>query len=87
MNSESTKVYNKIKEQNKKIDCTKLVYIGSAKQHYYSFTIFLGLESFAENIYNGNLLSKAAKIKQRNMEDIIRKLDYYNPSKEKYKTH
>ena len=57
------------------MDYTKLVCIGSGKQHHYNFTIFLGLGSFAENIYNDNLSLKAAKIKQRNMEDMIKKLE------------
>ena len=66
-------IYNNIKEQNKKADYIKLVCIGSGKQYNYNFTIFLGLGYFAENIYNGNLSLKATKIKQRNMEDVIRK--------------
>ena len=44
----------------------------------------LDLDSFAENIYNGNLSIKAAKIRQKNMEDMIIKSDKYNPGKEKY---
>ena len=59
--------------QSENIDYTKLVYIGSGKQHHYNFTIFLLLGTFAENIYNGNLSLKIPKIKQRNMEDMIRK--------------
>ena len=55
LDSESQKIYNEIKEPNEKIDYTKLVSIGSGKQRNYNFTIFLGLESFAENIYNGIL--------------------------------
>ena len=46
----------------------------------------LDLDSFAENIYNGNLSLKAAKIRQKNMEDMIIKSDKYNPGKEKYNT-
>ena len=42
MNFESAKVYNEIKEENKKIDFAKLVCIGSGTQHHYKFTIFLG---------------------------------------------
>ena len=82
---ESSKICNDISEPNKKIDYTKLVCSGSG-EHYHNFTIFLSLENFAENIYNGNLSLKAAKIKQRNMEDMIRKLDSYNPNREKCKT-
>ena len=85
LNRESARVYNEIKEQNKKIDYTKLVCIGSEKQYHYNFIIFLGLGNFAGDIYNGNLSLNAAKIKQRNMEDMIRKLEYYRPSGEKYK--
>ena len=80
LNPESARVYNEIKEQNKKIDYTKLACIGSEKQYHY-----LGLGNFAGIIYNGNLSLNAAKIKQRNMEDMIRKLEYYRPSGEKYK--
>ena len=83
LNPESTKVYNEIKKQNKKIDYTKLFCVNSGKQHHYNFTIFLGLVTFAEDIYDVNLSLKAAKIKQRNMEDMIRKLEDYNPNKEK----
>ena len=75
-NPESRRVHNEIKEQNRKIDYTKLVFIGSGKQYHYNVTIFLELGRFAENIYNGNLSLKAASIKQSNMEDIIRKLEY-----------
>ena len=46
----------------------------------------MNLGDFAGNIYNGNLSLKAAKIKQRNMKDMIRKLDDYNPNSENYKT-
>ena len=60
LNRESARVYNEIKEQNKKIDYTKLVCIGSEKQYHYNFTIFLGLGNFAGNIYNGNLSLNAA---------------------------
>ena len=75
-NPESRRVHNEIKKQNKKIDFTKLVFVGSGKQYHYNVTIFLELGSFAENIYNGNLSLKAASIKQSNMEDTIRKLEY-----------
>ena len=53
----------------------------SGKQHQYNFVIFLGLGRFAESFYNGNLSLKAVNIEQRNMEDIIRKLEYYDPKK------
>ena len=76
--------YNEIKEQDEKISYTKLVCIGPGK-HQYNFTIFLDLKTFAESIYNSSLSLEAAKIKQRNMEDKIRKLDEYNTKKEKLK--
>ena len=44
---ESIKAYNEIEEQNKNIDYTKLVCIGSGKQHHYNFIIFLGIGTFA----------------------------------------
>ena len=67
------------------IGYTKLVCNALGKYHY-NFTIFLSLGNFLENIYNGKLSLEATKIKQRNMENMIRKLNYYNPNKEKYKT-
>ena len=73
------KIYNDIKEQNEKIKHTKLFCIGSGKWHNYKFTIFLGLRSFAENICNGILSLKAAKIKQRNMKNMIK---HYDPNGE-----
>ena len=61
LDPESAKVYNNIKEQNKRIDYTKFVCIGSGKHHYNS-TIFMSLGNFTENIYNDNLLLKMQKI-------------------------
>ena len=78
------KLDNDIKEQNKRIDYIKLVCIGSSN-HYHNFTIFLGLEDFAENIYFGALSLKAAKIQQRCMEDMIKKLENYRPNHDDYK--
>ena len=40
---ESSKIYNEIKEQNKKIDYTKLVY-HCLRKHYYNFPISLSYE-------------------------------------------
>ena len=62
LDSESKKTSNDIKEQSEKIDYTKLVCIGSGK-HQYNFTIFLDLKTFAESIYNDNLLLEDSKIK------------------------
>ena len=36
------------------------------------------MRSFAENLFNGNLSLKAAKIEQINMEDITKRLENYN---------
>ena len=83
LNPESTRVYNEIKKQNKKIDYTNFVWIGSGKQHHCN--ILLALEIFAESIFNGNLSFKAVKVKQRNIQDVIRKVEDYNPNKERYK--
>ena len=55
LNSEAKNVYDEIKEQIKKIDFIKLVCIGSGK-HKYNGTIFLDLKTFAESLYDGNLL-------------------------------
>ena len=76
LNSELKKNCNKIKEQKKPIDCTTLFLIGSFKHHYYNFTIFLSLGSFSESIYISSISLKAAKIKQRNMEEMTRELYY-----------
>ena len=46
----------------------------------------MSLRSFTESIYISNLLLKAAKIKQNNMEHMIRTLENYNGTSEKYKT-
>ena len=46
----------------------------------------MSLRSFTEGIYISNLLLKAAKIKQNNMEHMIRTLENYNGTSEKYKT-
>ena len=46
LDSEAKKVYDKIKEQGKKIDYTKLVCIGSSAKHHYDFTIYLDLRTF-----------------------------------------
>ena len=75
LNSELKKNYNKIKEQKKPIGYTKHFLIGSCK-HHYNFTIFLSLGSFSESIYISSISLKAAKIKQRNMEEMIRELYY-----------
>ena len=83
--SKSKKVYNEIKEQDEKINYTKLVCIGSGK-HQYNFTIALDLKSLAESIYNSNFSLEVVKVKQRNMDDVITRLEDYNPKKEKYKT-
>ena len=84
LNSEAKKVLNDINEKSKKINFTKLVCIGSGR-HRYNFTIFLDLKTFAESIYDDNLSLEAAKIKQRNTENIIEKLDEYNPKIKEYK--
>ena len=71
--------YNETKEQGERINCTKLlsiVCIGSGN---------ITLPTFTESIYNSSLSLEAAKIKQRNMEDMIRKLDEYDLEKEKFR--
>ena len=47
----------------------------------------MDLKFFAENIHNDHLSLKAAKIRQRNMEDMIWKLKNNTSDKKKYKTH
>ena len=70
--SEAKKTYDEIKEQSKKIDYGTLVCTCSG-DHKYNFTILLDLKTFAESLYNGSISLKAAKIKLRNMEDMITK--------------
>ena len=82
--SKSKKVYSNIREQSEKINYSKLVYIGSGK-HQYNFTIILDSKTFAESIYTGILSLEAAEVKQRNMKDMIKRLDEYNTKKEKFK--
>ena len=84
LDSKSKKTYDDFKEKSERINSTKLVCIGSGK-HQYNFTIILDLKSFANNIYNGSLSLEAAKIKERNMKDMIRRLDEYKPRNEKFK--
>ena len=69
LNSKAKQIYDGIKEQNKKIDYTRLVCIGSSIKHQYNLTIFLNLKTFAESLYNGSLSLKVSKLKQRDMED------------------
>ena len=46
----------------------------------------MSLGSFAESIYNGILPLNAAKIKEKDMENLLIKLDEYSPKKGKQKT-
>ena len=46
----------------------------------------MSLGSFAESIYNGIIPIKATKIKEKDMENLLIKLDEYSPKKEKQKT-
>ena len=85
LNLEGRRAYDEIKEQSKKIDYRKLVYICSGK-HQYNFTIFLDLKTFAENLYNGSHPLKVAKLKQRNMEDEIKRLEDYYAKRKKFRT-
>ena len=43
----------------------------------------MSLGSFAESIYNGIIPIKATKIKEKDMENLLIKLDEYSPKKEK----
>ena len=43
----------------------------------------MSLGSFTESIYNGILPLNAAKIKEKDMENLLIKLDEYSPKKEK----
>ena len=44
------------------------------------------MKTFAGSLYNGSLLLGVAKLKQRNMENNITRLEYYNPIKKEIKT-
>ena len=81
LNSEAKKAYDAIKKQGENIKYTELVRIVSSTKHHYNFTIFLDLKAFVESLYNGSLSLKIAKLKQRNMEHMITRLEYYNPKK------
>ena len=78
--------YDEIKKQGEKIKYTELVCVGSSIKHYYNFTIFLDFKTFAESLYNGSISLEVAKLKQRNMEYIIIKLEDYKPKKKEIKT-
>ena len=54
-----------------------------ALAHQYNFTIFLELKTFAKSLYNGSLSLKVAKLKQRNMEDMIYKIILLQSKKKK----
>ena len=82
LNSEAKKAYDEIRGQSRKIDYTILVCIGSGN-HQYNFTIFLDLKTFAESLCSSSLSLKVAKLKQRNMEHEIKRLEDYYPKKEK----
>ena len=85
MHSKAKETYDEIKKQSRKIDYTKLVCIVSGR-HQYNFTIFLDLKTFAESLYNGSFSLKVAKLKQRNLEDEIKRLEDYCTKKEKFRT-
>ena len=75
LSSEAKIVYEVIKEQSNKLVCI------SSGKHQYNFTIFLDLKTLAETLYNGSFPLKVAKLKQSNMEDEIKRLDYYQKNK------
>ena len=77
---EPNKVYDEIKGQRKKIDCTKRVCIGSGK-HQCNFTIFLDLKVFTRSLYDCSRLLKVAKLKQRIIKDENKRLEDYYPKK------
>ena len=61
-------------KQDKRINYEERICIGSGK-HRYNFAIFLNLKTFADSIHDSSLLLKAAKIKQRNTENMIERLE------------
>ena len=74
---------NEILKQDKRINYEELICIGSGK-HRYNFTIFLNLKPFVDCIHDSSLSLKAANIKQMNTENMIGRLEEYNPNKEKF---
>ena len=85
LNYEAKKAYDEIKEQSKINQIHKIRYIGSSAKHHYNFIIYLDLKKFAGSLYNVNLSLKVAKLKQRNMEDDIGRLEDCKPKKKKIK--
>ena len=79
LNFRAKQAFGEIKKQGEKITYTKLVCIGSSAKHHYNFTIFLDLKTFAESLYNCSLSLEVAKLKQRNMENEIERLEDHNP--------
>ena len=61
-----------LKSKMKKLIVQNLSVCNGSGKHHYNFSIILSLGNFAENIYNGNLSLKGAKIRQRDMEDMIK---------------
>ena len=82
LGDKSMKVFNKIRDQDKTIDYSRLNFIGSHKKYHFTFRNFMSLGNLAENIYNGNVSLDAAKQEQRKMENMLENVIDYNPIKD-----
>ena len=65
LDDKSMAVFNKIRDQDKMIDYSRLNFIGSSKKHTFKFWHFMSLGNLAENICNGNVSLDVAKLEQR----------------------
>ena len=65
------KVFDEIRNQDEIIDYSQLNFIGSSKRYTFKFGDFMSLGNLAENIYNGNISSDAAKQEQRKIENML----------------
>ena len=85
LDDKSIEVFNKIRDQDKIIDYSRLNFIGSLKKYIFKFGDFMSLENLAENIYNGNVSLDTAKQEQREMENMLENVINYNLIKNVYK--
>ena len=65
LDDKSIEVSNKIRDQDKVIDYSRLNFIGSLKKYIFKFGDFMSLRNLAGNIYNGNVSLDTAKQEQR----------------------
>ena len=83
-NQRVTKLINKIKKANEKVDYKKLLCVHSNGRPY-NFNGFTKIEDLESNIYWGHISIKQAKIEQNIMEKFISGLRKFKPKKESIK--